>query len=60
MCLIRWFYNYSNIRKNIYDEWEKFIKNAGMCNECSKFSGQITSNNKLCYRCFENDFYDNI
>ncbi len=69
MCLIKYFYYYFYsrevdyfIKKDINDEWNKLNKKSGICDECYKYSHTLANYNKsyLCYRCFENNFYENI
>ena len=40
-------------------EWKILDKKTGSCKECYKFSNSITDKDELCYRCFENWFYEN-
>jgi len=66
MCLLKYFYYYSWIKNdnNIYkkeldSEWNNENKKSGICVTCCKYSNRITKENELCYRCFENWFYEN-
>ena len=66
MCILKYFYYYFMIRNNellvkrdINYEWKNLDKKCGMCKECSKYSDNLTEKNELCYRCFENWFYEN-
>jgi len=67
MCLLKYFYYYSWTRNNnsnlfkkeLDDEWNDANKISGTCITCCKYSNRITKENELCYRCFENWFYEN-
>jgi hypothetical protein len=47
------------VKRDINYEWKNLDKKCGMCKECSKYSDNLTEKNELCYRCFENWFYEN-
>jgi hypothetical protein len=66
MCILKYFYYYFLIknreilvRRDINYEWKNLDKKSGMCKKCCKYSDNLTENNELCYRCFENWFYEN-
>ena len=66
MCIIKYFYYYFWIRnsellvkKEVDMEGKILDKKTGSCKECYKFSNSITDKDELCYRCFENWFYEN-
>ena len=66
MCILKYFYYYFMIRNNellfkkdINYEWKNLDKKTGICKECSKYSDNLTEKKELCYRCFENWFYEN-
>jgi hypothetical protein len=48
-----------HIDDNLDDEWNDANKISGTCITCCKYSNRITKENELCYRCFENWFYEN-
>ena len=67
MCLLKYFYYYSWTRNNndnffkkeLNNDWNDEKKMSGTCITCCKYSNSITIKNELCYRCFENWFYEN-
>ena len=66
MCILKYFYYYFMIRndellfkKDINYEWKNLDKKTGICKECSKYSDNLTEKKELCYRFFENWFYEN-
>ena len=48
-----------HFKKDINYEWKNLDKKTGICKECSKYSDNLTEKKELCYRCFENWFYEN-
>jgi hypothetical protein len=46
-------------KKDINYEWKNLDKKTGICKECSKYSDNLTEKKELCYRFFENWFYEN-
>ena len=55
-----YYYNYTRkIYKNVDDEWKKLERIEGICEECNKYSYEITKDKKICYRCFDYYFYEN-
>ena len=66
MCILKYFYYYFWVRssdlmmkKEVDIEWQIFEKKNGICKICNKHFDRIISKNDLCYRCFENWFYEN-
>ena len=60
MCIpiLKYFFYYFLVKKDIDTEWNKLEKKSDICKECYKYSNTITYKDELCYRCFENWFYD--
>jgi hypothetical protein len=65
MCLLKFFYYYNwiknipnPIKKDINITWKYFEKEAGICSVCCKYTNELELKDKICYRCFEDKFYD--